>query len=374
MQWPACFALERGSSESGFGGEGVSSASRPGLVDTRARCSNRHQEAEKAKLEEEKQRELGEIRGLQGRPQVRRRQHAEFRQSPDHPLPSPGRQAVPFQEDGAATPSWGTPPMHAQPDDESRHGRGHDTHRALEEGHTAPRGVTPGHVHVGEDKQVQWEASMRASRSPGFEGLTAADSNDVEARGRPPTSSLVEDEARGDGWCGMRESDGPRDPPYPPAMRGKVPADSDTVARADFDELTRLCRELLLEQRELRRKLEERDERDRQAQLSRREQARMPRSGLLAARQRSFNSTPEAGGVSTRVQHGGRRRVPSVQPSRISGGRNVGNVGHRGAGAKPGVAFGSTVPRRMEEEDKSLHTSAREPRKVCGVTGTHKLR
>lgn len=43
-------------------------------------------------------------------------------------------------------------------------------------------------------------------------------------------------------------------------------ARDDVVPRADFDELSNLCRDLLLEQKDLRRKLEEREERERLAE------------------------------------------------------------------------------------------------------------
>lgn len=122
----------------------------------------------------------------------------------------------------------------------------------------------------------------------------------------------------------------------------------DLVPRRDFDELSNLCRDLLLEQKRLRGRLEEREEREqlaeqeRQQELGRRQQqSRLPREALRGGRGFSKLGGMAAGG-------GDRRPRASQAPSpasRIQGKSARDSAVRRDPKAKPSVAFGSTVSR-----------------------------
>lgn len=123
------------------------------------------------------------------------------------------------------------------------------------------------------------------------------------------------------------------------------------VPRSDFDELSNLCRELLLEQKQLRRKLEEKEERDRLAQQF---DHRRQHVGVSAKpRRNSMESQRPTGlGAPSARENGIGRRSSGARPlqgqasnSTIHGERQCGVGPRRDSKAKPAVAFGSTVPR-----------------------------
>lgn len=165
----------------------------------------------------------------------------------------------------------------------------------------------------------------------------------------------------------------PRDlPTSAPGFDGRSPI-ADSVSRSDFDELTSLCRELLLEQKELRRRLDERETADRPAEESKREQMKedrrqgaragsRPRPAVLASqRARSTGAADE------RRRRRTRQSPAPAQPSRIRReyGEHDGLV--RNAKVKPTVAFGSRVPRfKQAQVDEALPERDAESDQVGG--------
>lgn len=127
---------------------------------------------------------------------------------------------------------------------------------------------------------------------------------------------------------------------------GQAENASDSVPRADFDELSSLCRDLLHEQKQLRQRLEEREERERVAaeRTAQQEEATRQHRQQQHDRQQQ-RGVPCRGGGRTSASQGtassngdGRRRVPSVRESAVR------HDDHRPK-PKPSVAFGSTRPR-----------------------------
>lgn len=130
----------------------------------------------------------------------------------------------------------------------------------------------------------------------------------------------------------------------------------DLVPRSDFEELTNLCRELLLEQKELRRKLEEREERGRPADHSNQQQkiraTSKPRRGSIGSQKPAGLGSSSARGDGVGRRTSAAAALPGqAANSRMQGERQWGNVARRDPRVKPGVAFGSSVP-RMEVRSK----------------------
>lgn len=135
----------------------------------------------------------------------------------------------------------------------------------------------------------------------------------------------------------------------------------DVVPRADFDELSNLCRDLLLEQKDLRRKLEEREEKERLADKNARESElqQQQRSayahGGRQPRRAALGSKASDAAVSNR-KGDGRRRSPQLSTGSASSRVQNNNSGREStlrhvSKAKSSVAFGSSVP-RMEQPRK----------------------
>lgn len=337
------------------------------------------QDAEKAKLNEEKRRELEEVRRLQGIPAPRRQQHAQFQESPDHPLPSPGR-LPPARHNPAAT------------EQEQRRGN------AALDNYDRTEGITPLHASssgyasrqpsgvCGVDVASRWQGpqNMLGDRSSHQQSLSgghrmpyvqplqenvAALPNDVAVDGRRDlTSQARTDTSSGyiDGYgqgrfdASAQSLGGEREARKLAFERGRGGEGltvgqagdvTDSVPRADFDELSNLCRDLLLEQKQLRQRLEDHEkrvqvtaERDaREEETARQQQQRgIPRRG-------SGRTTPTRG-QGTTSNGDGRRRAPLLPGSTAS--RAQGNKVRDSAlrhdnkpKPKPGVAFGSTRSR-----------------------------
>lgn len=298
------------------------------------------QEAEKAKLEEEKRRELEEIRRMQADSVPRRQELTQFQESSDHPLPSRGRllparhyprdEGEAYGQEGESAPAYeslqGTA-IDAERDGRVREGISNGDLYHIRAG--PPHGVdlqprewkASGHIP---EKHLHDETHTTYGRSTASHGVFERDvSNkrlETERVDNFVRKAAVEDRA----------------------VRG-----SDVVSRADFDELSNLCRDLLLEQKKLRRKLEEREEELYRSQQGNGEIGESRRRGLGDAR-------PGAGSGWDVRKRGvrGETRVKGIG-MRESGMR-------RNSRDKPRVAFGSTVPRsgQPRPEDRPLATSS----------------
>lgn len=348
------------------------------------------QETEKAKLEEEKRKELEEIERLQyGNNAPRRQQHAEFQESPDHPLPSPGRlppaaykskppqsyttSVVPgYDRTEDMAPAYGAPrpnennfrhpplragfggELSAENELDRNEARDRQGQRVVRKDRSeylqqtrAPytahndfprveypqeragyRGNGEGYrQRVDSHGHHQHDGSNTHDQKSNFGAGVAPGGGEEEATAR----RLAIDEGGAGGGRGIAGI----------ATTGVPEAEVDVVPRSDFDELSSLCRDLLLEQKELRRKLEEREERDRLA-----EQTQPQRSKPRRASAGSQKTTAAVANASDRGD-GSRRRI-SLQ---LVHGQMMQEEWERGHGlrrdrfVKPGVAFGSTVPR-----------------------------
>ena len=354
------------------------------------------QEAEKAKLEEEKRRELEEIRRLQANSAPRRPQLAQFQESPEHPLHSPEgvpqmpqplerlssrhqdmalREDLGYDQEGKTAPVHGFLSQHFErtstgngQSGDGRDGRASEEREMLSTrlprdrvGHyrgsssakpQTHRVASPGQIDGLDRLQAgmrgQYDDSM-GNRRCGRGGLEkdpreAAGSNFVE------TERLMEDISVND----------------KPALEWRGPGavgDADVVSRADFDELSNLCRDLLLEQKHLRRRLEECEEREPRAERMRQ---RSFRSGTV---ERGESRRRGSGQVASERESAGgvrRRRVQLVVGEEIRApGNCVQEAGLRRDRSKPGVAFGSTVPRSGQ---------ARTADKLRGTIGSTQVR
>lgn len=148
---------------------------------------------------------------------------------------------------------------------------------------------------------------------------------------------------------------------------------ADSVSRSDLDELTGLCRELLLEQKELRRRLDERERADRPGEESKRERVKedrrqgaraggRPRPAMLAS-----HRARSTGAVDARQRRRTRPSPAPAQPSRIR--REYGEQDGilRNREVKPTVAFGSRVPRfKQAQADEALPERDAESDQVGG--------
>ena len=345
------------------------------------------QDAEKAKLEEEKRRELEEVRRLQGIPAPRRQQHKQFQESPDHPLPSPGR-FPPATHNPAAKPKTQMQQLvgNAGP-------RSYNPAEAATPAHAPSGGYSarnpPG--VGGLDGEGRWRGQRNApdghmngdrrgiySEQQGQEPpRAAAYPNDLVAHGHhDPTSQPARTAASsrpypyggneqdagsagrpldrfGDGAQGLGGEGAARKLAFERGgaarwveggAAGQAEGASDTVPRADFDELSSLCRDLLHEQKQLRQRLEEREERERLAaerlaqqegatrQQQQQQQCGVPRRGG------GRSLANQATGSSSSSSDGRRRAPPSVRESTL-------RREQRPTKPKPGVAFGSSRPR-----------------------------
>lgn len=345
------------------------------------------QEAEKAKLDEEKRLELEEVRRLQGMSGPRRQQHAQFQESPDHPLPSPGR----------LPPARHT---HATVDRHQHQHRGGNVSdragaiapvngSAMNGGYASmnPPGINDrgyeggGQGHPGAPAyrrdQVSGDyrrpyAHPQQTDTAVYAGEYAPDgrqdlASDVQARTHTSSRRFDEyrqgfgDEGRPQGRLDTTgQARGAESATRKPAFEAEgvssAAQSSDSVPRADFDELSNLCRDLLREQKELRRKLEDREERDRLAtERPREEMTRRPKKhqDREHQHQRGVARSGGAGGRpsgGTTSRSGDRiRRTQSLSgsgASRMLGGSNPSTLRReRKPVHKSGVAFGSTRSR-----------------------------
>lgn len=314
---------------------------------------------------------------MQGRPEPRRQQHAQFQESPDHPMPSPGRLPPAAQTDQRRN---STPQGY---DWEERASRAHDampeyrpkdsqgisgpgSERGWQGQQRAPDGP-PGQDALRQDHRPHVQPDARASAptndagggrrgfaehghssapSPrdgygrgGCDGLTGR-SGFQHGAGQPQGGQESTARTLAFERGTQRQNAGPQDVDHARPQ--------DLVPRRDFDELSNLCRDLLLEQKRLRGRLEEREEREQlaeqegQQELSRRQQqSRLPREALRGGRGFSKLGGAAAGG-------GDRRPRASQAPSpasRVQGKSARDSAVRRDAKSKPSVAFGSTVSR-----------------------------
>eukprot|EP00903_Cladosiphon_okamuranus_P009417 g8981.t1 len=369
--------------------------------------NKKRKDAEKAKLAEEKRRELEEIRRLQGISAPRRQQHKQFQESPDHPLPSPGR-FPPAVHNPASNP-------HPNPELQLRRPVGN----AGSQNYTQPEEVTPVHASSG---------GYSARNPPGINGLVGNERwqgqrNAPDGLGgdRRRTYSERQEQPRAAAYPNDFAADSRQDPtsqpartaapsrPYPyggdgqetgtagrtldrfgnsaqalsgegaarklaverGGAAGEAESASDSVPRADFDELSNLCRDLLHEQKQLRQRLEEREERERLAaersaqqeeatrqQQQQQQQHRQQRGGPRRGGGRSLPNQ----GASSSSNSDGRRRVPtSVRESALRQDQRAKPK------PKPGVAFGSSRPRMPGPTvDKPRVTANPKPRASGG--------
>lgn len=308
------------------------------------------QEAEKAKLEEEKRRELKEIRRLREDSVPRRQELSQFKVSSDHPIPSRGRlpparhhprdEGEDYSQEGKSAPAYehlqsGTSTATGKRDSE-RDARASEVISSCDLYHNRaghPRGSdmqprewkAAGHIP---EKHLHVEIDAPHGRSTSIHGVFEGDISNKRLETHR-VDSIVKKAVLGD----------------------RVVRDDDVVSRADFDELSNLCRDLLLEQKKLRRKLEEREEGKHRSQR-RNEDYRIGesrRKGLGPARP-------------------GGRSGWDVRQRGVQGETRVKGIGMRESGIrrdsrdKPRVAFGSTVPRsgsgQPRPEDRPLATAS----------------
>ncbi|CAM9140799.1 unnamed protein product [Ectocarpus sp. 8 AP-2014] len=349
--------------------------------------NKKRKEAEKAKLDEEKRLELEEVRRLQGMSGPRRQQHAQFQESPDHPLPSPGR----------LPPARHT---HATVDRHQHQHRGGNVSdragaiapvngSAMNGGYASmnPPGINDrgyegggqGHPGAPAYRRDQVSGDYRRPYAHPHQTDTAVYAGDYapdghqdlasDVQARTHTSSRRFDEYRqGFGDAGRPQGrldttgqargaeSATRKPAFVAEGVCSAAQSSDSVPRADFDELSNLCRDLLLEQKELRRKLEDREERERlAAERPREEMNRRPKKhqDREHQHQRGVARSGGAGGRpsgGTTSRSGDRiRRTQSLSgsgASRVQGGSNPSTLRReRKTVPKSGVAFGSTRSR-----------------------------
>ncbi|CAN0476037.1 unnamed protein product [Ectocarpus sp. 12 AP-2014] len=349
--------------------------------------NKKRKQAEKAKLDEEKRLELEEVRRLQGMSGPRRQQHAQFQESPDHPLPSPGR----------LPPARHT---HATVDRHQHQHRGGNVSdragaiapvdgSAMNGGYASmnPPGINDrgydggGQGHPGAPvyrrDQVSGDyrrpyAHPQQTETAVYAGDYAPDGRQdlaLDAQVRTHTSSRRFDEYRqGFGDAGRPQGrldttgqargaeSAARKPAFEAEGVRSAAQSSDSVPRADFDELSNLCRDLLLEQKELRRKLEDREERDRLAtERSREEMTRRPKKHQDREHQHQRGVSRSGGAAGrpsggTPCRSGDRiRRTQSLSgsgASRMLGSSNPSTLRReRKPVPKSGVAFGSTRSR-----------------------------
>lgn len=317
---------------------------------------------------------------MQGIPAPRRQQHKQFQESPDHPLPSPGRLS----------------PATHNPASNLNHQLRRPIGNAGSQNYNQAEAVTPVHAasggysarnppgidgHVGNER---WQGQRNAP--DGLDGdrrrmysewqeqpRAAAHPNDFAANGRQdPTSQPAQtaapsrpcpyggdDQETGNAGRPLdRFGNGAQALSGESAARklaferggarwvdggaaGEAESASDSVPRADFDELSSLCRDLLHEQKQLRQRLEEREERERLAaeRSSQQEEARRQRQQQRGAPRRGGGrSLANQGTSSSSISSDGRGRVPtSVRESALRRDQRP--------KPKPGVAFGSSRPR-----------------------------
>lgn len=306
---------------------------------------------------------------MQGIPAPRRQQHAEFQESPDLPMPSPGR----------------LPPAGQTDDGRNYASKGYDQGR----GATRAKGAEPGYgprnapggscIRSGarwqgrqnalEDTRDREEPSQdRAYYEPQQTTADASLSGGYAGRGRSDEDTAVygrdapsRDDGRGMAGGGdgagrpggqyatalpLAGEDTARKLAFERAGRVAGPGD-DFVPRADFDELTKLCRDLLLEQKQLRHKLEEREEREELDARARQEltRERERQKDYPRGRPRRAGAGSKAVGAAT-AGGDSRRRAPQLpgSSSRVQSNSVRESVLRRDK-SKPGVAFGSTVSR-----------------------------
>lgn len=362
-----------------YGSRDLKPCTSPEALSSR-RCARR-QDAEKAKLEEEKKRELEEIQRLQGRPAPRRQQHAQFQESPDHPLPSPGRVPPARQLD---------PRRNIALQDHDRGARAVSAY-GVESDYGSRKPQAGSESNNGE----RWQGRQRAPNNSwdqerlghGYgsyaeppQRSAAEPPVDFGREGRHDVPAYAQHDAppRSDGkgqagWGGeagrqgnqysaapsQREEGTARKLAFERSGRGSA-RDGDMVPRADFDELSSLCRDLLEEQKHLRRKLEEREEREQLAERSRQNELQQRDQQTRHSRGNAHRGKvgSKAGGVATVVSGDARRRVPQLHAPQVKGSSARERAPRRDAQAKPAVAFGSTMSRTEQ------------PRKVDKPRGT----
>lgn len=364
------------------------------------------QDAEKAKLDEEKRGELEELRRLQGIPVPRRQQHAQFQESPDHPLPSPGR-LPPARYNPAAIEQQ-------QRRGEAAFNNYDRTERATplhaSSGGYAPR-EPPGVGGLDVESRRQGRQNMPGDRNNRQESLgvdhrrphvqplqthVAAFPDDVAVDGRRDlTCQARTDTSSGHvgGYCqGVGEEGRPGVRPDGSAQSlsggsaarklafergrggeglavGEAGGGSDNVPRADFDELSNLCRDLLLEQKQLRQRLEEHEERAQvAAERSAQEQETMRQQQQRGVPRRGGGRTAPTRGQGKTSNSDGRQQASSLSGS--AAWRAQGTMVRDNAlrheskpKPKPSVAFGSTRS-RMPSPTAEKPPVAAEPKAV----------
>lgn len=331
------------------------------------------QEAEKAKLEEEKRREMEEIRRLQADSAPRRQQLAQFQESPDHPLPSPGRlpparhhhrdhqdEAGAYGREGESAPAYESLPQcqsrmstvagktDAERDGRAREGRssgspyhnGAGQHRSLDMQPRAWRVTSPGPIP---------EKHFHAEIHTPYDGSTVSHGYDhgVFERG---VSYIRRETERVGNEDNLVSKAAPEE-----QQLGSVR--DDVVPRADFDELSNLCRDLLLEQKKLRRRLEEREEEESRAE---RLQQRNDDYQIGESRRQGLGPARPGAGSGRDVRKRGVRQGVQGEPRGKGIGMRESGL-RRDSRDKPKVAFGSTVPRSGQprpEDNRPLVTAS----------------
>lgn len=350
-------------------------------------------------MDEEKKRELQEIQRLQGRSAPRRQQHAQFQESPDLPMPSPGRlppardlnqqrKHDTHGDDGNVcvapthgslpTPRWMDPGWNDGiefrkgmgsrrngPQDRPRHeeGSGQEYRRLVDTQSQQERTIGVDARGNAAERRKDFREDRRIAA-----GYRRDDGLPLEDGHRRESQSPVDDRPRTEHVTLPRGEQRQSFGDESVARKLKFERDDeedlqreDVVPRADFDELSSLCRELLMEQKVLRRKLEDREERELLAERARQEDRPKPRPD------RTSNSAgkPSYARAPAPAASGDGRRRPHAMPG--SGARAQGRTGGvRGnmfggdRTTKPRVAFGSSMSRMGQPQTVA--------RPVSGVT------
>lgn len=230
------------------------------------------------------------------------------------------------------------------------------------EGQSEQRRTSPSQVGV-EDEQVHHGERHRGPKLPlaDFAGAGAEEIGSFQPSTAEPFLENYVDEA---GRCESSECSGLVQLSHASRTRSKLLSEMDMVPRSDFDELTKLCRELLLEQKNLRQKLGEVEERNRfieHLQQQQSEQAHVRRKSLSVVKRSKDHVAQHVRGTNVRDQQGRRRSLPLQGKATLS--QREGQVGaalRRDPRAKPNVAFGSTVPRMERRRQVDMPLSGRD--------------
>ncbi|CAM9182411.1 unnamed protein product [Choristocarpus tenellus] len=320
--------------------------------------NTKRKDAERARLEQEKRQELEDLLRYEGQTLPRRQQHAQFQASPDYPLPSP------INPQGAANQSHrehiNQEKECQQEDDAHRNGHYQQRNSTMQMDHsyeTSYHNRRTMNIHSTKDTEDSHRCEHHhqrhsLNRSPiqgqGW-GQDVAPRTDSEPHYLPPRGHECEGDPTRSNGAG--EDTAVRKLAFDPDANASVTSMKTVeVPQAEYDELTTLCRELLLEQKELRRKLEESEMRIRVEEQRRDDGEHIQRQGARCgpARARGLGMASQNKDRTQAQGRGGGNSAPRQRVNRDhrekEEGRKSTMVG-RDVKTKPGVAFGSTVSR-----------------------------